>query len=149
MPKRVVADANVLVKWFVPEEYSDSAELLMNDHLHGIVTVTAPLYALLEFTNTLRKYVIRGLLSKDMVIRALKLLEEVDIEYVSMTFDTLREAFSYALEKGVTVYDACYILLARNYGVNMYTADEKLLGKLANEEENVKHIKEYHTHDFH
>ena len=143
MPKRVVIDANVLVKWFIPEDYSDFATMIMHDHLYGRVTVIAPSYAILEFANTLRKYVVRGILSESDAISAFKLLEKMEVEYVPITFDVVREALSYAFEKGITVYDACYVLLAKKYGVEMYTADEKLLKRLREKEENVKHINDY------
>lgn len=143
MPKRVVVDANILVKWFIPEDYSEHAAALMNDHLHGVVTAVAPSYAILEFANTLRKYVARKLLSRSDAIDALKLLEKIEVEFISITFDFLREALKYAIKKSVTVYDAYYILLAKKYGAEMFTADEKLLRKLADKERNLKHIKNY------
>lgn len=59
----------------------------MNDHLHGVVTAVAPSYAILEFTNTLRKYVTRKLLSKKDAVDALKLLEEVEVKFIPITFD--------------------------------------------------------------
>jgi len=143
MPKRVVVDANVLVKWFVPEDYSDLATVIMNDHLYGVVTIVAPSYAILEFTNTLRKYVVKGILSESDAINALRLLKKMEVEYVPITFDVVEEALSYAFEKGITVYDAYYILLAKKYDAKMYTADEKLLKRIGREEESVKHIKDY------
>jgi len=115
----------------------------MNDHLHGVVTAVAPSYAILEFANTLRKYVARKLLSRSDAIDALKLLEKIEVEFISITFDFLREALKYAIKKSVTVYDAYYILLAKKYGAEMFTADEKLLRKLADKERNLKHIKNY------
>ncbi|RLB80298.1 MAG: VapC toxin family PIN domain ribonuclease, partial [Deltaproteobacteria bacterium] len=127
MPRRVVADACVLVKWFVPEDFSEEALRLMGDHLRGVVSVVAPSFAVLEFVNALRKYVVRSVLSEDDVREAVRLLERAEVEYVSVGFDVLREALECALEWGVTVYDACYIVLARRFGVEVYTADEKLL----------------------
>ncbi len=57
---RVVVDSNVLIKWFISEKYSDCAKKIRDDHIRGYVNVVVPAYALLEFSNTLRKYVNRG-----------------------------------------------------------------------------------------
>ncbi len=140
---RVVADSNVLVKWFIPEDYSEYAVVLRDDHLYGRVDVIAPVYAVLEFTNCMRKYVVRGLLKKDYAIKALNYLREANIIFEDITYDLAKKSLEYAIEKHITVYDSYYIMLARKYDTVMYTADEKLLSKLQGKEQCVKHVKEY------
>jgi len=142
MPRRVVVDANILVKRFVPEDYSDSAAAILRDHLLGRVTAAVPSYAVIEFASALRKYVARGLLSEGDAVSAIRLLERVGVEYAPVTFDVVREALGYALKRGVTVYDACYVLLAKRYGTKVYTADEKLLRRLKGEG-SVEHVRNY------
>ncbi len=44
------------------KKYSDCAKKIRDDHIRGYVNVVAPAYAFLEFSNTLRKYVNRGIL---------------------------------------------------------------------------------------
>ena len=139
----VVADSNVLVKWYIPEKYSEEAVLMRNDYLYGRIKVIAPTYALLEFANTLRKYVVRKLITyKDAVI-ALNLLLETRIEYVSIFSDYMNEVLEYSMDNNVTVYDAYYIVLAKRNNAYMYTADEKLLDKVKDKEPLVRHIKDY------
>jgi len=139
----VVADSNVIVKWFIPEEYSEHAVVLRNDHLYGRVNVIAPVYAILEFANSMRKYVIRNILNKDKAIKALEYLEKTNVTYVDIEFDLARKALKYAMENHVTVYDSYYIVLARKHNTVVYTADEKLLSRLKGRESHIKHIIEY------
>ena len=139
----IIADSNIIVKWFIPEEYSEYAVVLRDDHLYGRVNVIAPVYAILEFANSMRKYVIRGILSKDKAIKALEYLKKTSITYVDINFDLAREALKYAIENHVTAYDSYYIVLARKYNTIAYTADEKLLSRLKGRENHIKHIIEY------
>lgn len=143
MPKIVIADANVLVKWFVPEKYSRQAQALLEDHLKGRIQVVCPAYSLLEFANTMRKYTARNILTAEKAARAMLLLEEAEVIYQPITPDNTTKALSYAMDNGVTVYDAYYIVLASRYNTYFYTADEKLLRKLKSVETRAKHIKDY------
>lgn len=141
--KPIVVDSCIIVKWYIPEKYSEYAIVLRDDYLKGKVDVIAPVYAMIEFTNTLRKYVTRKLVAKEDAIKALKLLEATEIKYIDITIKRLEKALKYSVKKHVTLYDAYYITLAHEYNGIMYTADEKLLRKLENKEQKVKHIREY------
>ena len=139
----IIADSNIIVKWFIPEEYSEYAVVLRDDHLYGRVNVIAPVYAILEFTNSMRKYVIQGILDKDNAIKALEYLGKASVTYVDIEFDLVREALKYAIENHVTAYDSYYIVLARKHNTVVYTADVKLLDRLKGRESHIKHIIEY------
>ena len=141
--ERVVVDSNVLVKWFVPEEYSGYARLLRNDHLLGCVEAVAPRYALLEFYNALRKYHALGVIDEGKLFRIAGLLHEARVTFVDIERSLLDEALAYSLRNQVTVYDAYYIVLASKLDTVAYTADEKLLRKLEGREPRLKHLKEY------
>ncbi len=140
---RVVADSNVIIKWFIIEDYSEYAKMLRNDHLMGHVEVVLPIYALLEIYNTLRKYLIRGFIREEELYKIIELLHEVRIHFMEITRDLLDEALSYSIKNHVTVYDAYYIVLAHKLNTVFYTADEKLLKRLEGKEPRVRHIKEY------
>ena len=141
--ERVVADSNVLVKWFIPEKYSEYAKLLRNDHLLGYVEVVAPKHALLEFYNALRKYYARGILDEEKVYKIARLLHEAQVVFVDIEEELLSKALSYSIKNHVTVYDAYYIVLAENIDTIVYTADEKLLERLRKSGERIRHIREY------
>lgn len=54
-----VPDANVAIKWFFNEEFSDQARLLMARLLDGRDQATAPDLLRLEFAHVLRKRVVQ------------------------------------------------------------------------------------------
>ncbi len=139
----VVADSNVLVKWYIPEKYSEEAIIMRNDFIYDRIKVIAPIYALLEYANTLRKYTIRGLIRKEDAYEALNLLVDTGVEYVDITPSYVYEALRYSIENNVTVYDAYYIVLAKKNNAYMYTADEKLLSKVKGKELRIRHVRDY------
>ncbi len=139
----VVADSNVLVKWYIPEKYSEEAIIMRNDFIYDRIKVIAPIYALLEYANTLRKYAIRGLIRKEDAYEALNLLVDTGVEYVDITPSYVYEALRYSIENNVTVYDAYYIVLAKKNNAYMYTADEKLLSKVKGKELRIRHVRDY------
>jgi len=141
--RKVVADSNVLVKWFIPEDYSREACVLRDDHLYGRVHVIAPAYAALEFANSLRKYVARGMIKESAAFKALDLLRKAEVEFINISLDLVSESLKYSIRKNVTVYDASYIVLARKHNTRVYTADEKLLRNLEGRENCIRHVVDY------
>ena len=141
---RVVADASVLVKWVVPEDYSGEASRMRDDHLDGVIRVHTPDLALLEVASALRKYAARGLLTRDQAAEALSLIAEADVAFERVDAGLALEALRLSMDLGVTVYDAAYIALAVRLKAVFYTTDERLLGnpnvkKLAI----ARHIRDY------
>lgn len=139
----VVVDSSVLLKWFIPEDYHEEAKALLRDHLLGRVTAASPAFALLEFANALRKYVVRGLIDTDTAEKILGLLAESPPRLLPEDPESAGRALSYALENGVTVYDARYVVAARDLGTVLYTTDERLLRSLRGRKAPVAHVAEY------
>ena len=125
--KRVVADASVVVKWVIPERYSDEASRLRDDHLSGNVVVHAPDLVLLEVASALRKYAAKGLISRDQAEEALLLVSSAEIRLEHIDSELARRALELSLDLGVTVYDAAYIATALRLTAPLYTSDEELL----------------------
>ena len=50
----VVADASVIVKWFIEEQGSDKALILRDRHISGVMTISIPVLALYEVLNALK-----------------------------------------------------------------------------------------------
>ncbi len=143
MRASVVADASVVLKWFIEEDYSGHARLLRDDHLYGRVTVHAPNILMVEVANALRKYVARGLLTREQAMRGVRALYEAGIRLEEVSPELLLEALGYSIDNNVTVYDALYVVLARRLGTKAYTADEKLLSALEGRDDAVAHIESY------
>ncbi len=141
--ERVVIGSNVMVKWFIPGDYSEQALALCSDYLAGTIDIAVPAYSILEFSNALRKCYVRNIINFNQVFKIMKLLQEMRINFIHIDKDVLIKALEYSLERHVTVYDAYYIILAYELDTIFYTADEKLLKRLSGKDSRVKHIRTY------
>lgn len=74
--KRVVVDASVAVKWFLPEIHGEAAARL----LEGRHVLLAPDLLFPEVGNVLWKRVSRGELSEEDAVAVLEALDAVSIE---------------------------------------------------------------------
>ncbi len=84
-----------------------------------------------ECANIFWKHVRRLKIQPVHAQRSLRNLTSLILFTVSSTF-VVHEALDLALEYDLTAYDATYVTLSQKLGVPFVTADEKLLGKLAN-----------------
>jgi len=125
----IVIDASALACFLLKEDgWREVAEALKDGAL-------SPDFVLKEVSNAILKRFRRGEMSKEEVdasLRALKALVgralkfEVEGEYVE-------EAIKLAMEKGITVYDAIYIVFSKNKNLALMTADRGQ-AKVASEE---------------
>jgi predicted nucleic acid-binding protein len=121
-----VLDASVVIKWFVPEIYSQEARrLLQADHQYFAPDL---LYA--ETSNAIWKKVRRGELSSGQGRRLVTDLESVAIETVP-TRGLASDAYTLAIATGCSVYDCLYLALGVRLDTKMITADERLAATLS------------------
>lgn len=117
---RIVVDASVLIKWYVPEIHSKDAELLLNHSLQ----IHAPELAIPEIGNVLWKKCKLGQLSAR---ESLKIADEILKE--NITFHAQAPLLRISLERanatGQTVHDWTYMALAISLGALFVTADRK------------------------
>jgi len=120
-----VVDASVVIKWFVPEIYSEEARrLLRADHQYFAPDL---LYA--ETSNAIWKKVRRGELSSDQGRRLVADLESIAIDTVP-TRALANDAYTLAIATGCSVYDCMYLALGVRLDTKMITADERLVARL-------------------
>jgi predicted nucleic acid-binding protein len=124
--KKVVADASVVVKWFVPEIHSAAATRL----LESDIVVCAPDLIFPEFGNILWKKVRRGELTRDETDEILAAFSALPVE-VHSSAALLAGACELALALDRTVYDSVYLALAIAQDCVLVTADAKFRAALA------------------
>ena len=137
-----VVDASVGVKWFIEEDYSDNADKLLEDFANGRVELKAPKSFMQEFCNAIRKYVIRGLLNKQLARKYIEEMSKIPIDYIEIDWKITKDAYEKALELSITVYDAIYIVIADMLDATMVTADSRLYRRLKDHVK-ILHIKDY------
>jgi predicted nucleic acid-binding protein len=123
--ERVVVDASVAVKWFLPEIHSEAAERL----LHPNYYCYAPELIVVECMDALRKHVRRsGVAAVDATQMVRELLSVVSTPYSA---HLAPEAFRIAVDHGRRVYDSLYVALALQEGLRLVTADQRLLNAVS------------------
>ena len=122
---RFVVDASVVIKWYLPEDYSDYAERLLNPELELLV----PDLLFSEIGNIAWKHVTRDIYSRQKATTILDALEAVP--FIVWSAKSLRHnAFDIACRTKRTFYDSLYIALAEKTACKMVTADRKLFNSL-------------------
>jgi len=127
---KLVIDANVLIKLYVPEVLSQKADSLFRDAENRRIDLIAPDLIYPEAGNILWKKqrlkelsrpdveeITEAILSLPLVVEPVKLL--------------LPLAVDIAIGYNITVYDAAYVALATVYKTALITADKKLVDILS------------------
>jgi predicted nucleic acid-binding protein len=116
-----VIDASVVVKWFVPEIYSDAARRLL-ELPHEYV---APDLLFAETANTIWKKIRREELTAEEGQQLVADIGQIAVETISCRA-LAEDAHALASATGRTVYDSMYIALAVRLNTRAITADERL-----------------------
>ncbi len=116
-----VVDCSVALKWYVPEQHSQSASRLLD----GQQELHAPDLLLPEFGNCLWKKCRLGELPETESRSILPALGKVPIRIHSSEV-LLEAALELALHTARTVYDSLYIALAMLLDCPFVTADQRL-----------------------
>jgi predicted nucleic acid-binding protein len=126
---RWVIDASVVCKLLLPEPQADLATELLNSSRE----LFAPDFVRVETANVLWKWVRRGELEPlDAQVRLMQ-MESFPITLRSAN-TLLYPSMDIAVAADRTVYDSCYIALARALNVPCVTADRRLVNALASTE---------------
>jgi len=116
-----VVDASVAIKWFVEEDLSEAAEVLLG---YG-EPLFAPELLLAEIGNVLWKKVIRGEITPDQAYEIAAKTEAGVPALYSLRLLSVR-ALEIALTLGHPVYDCFYIACAEMADGVVVTADQRL-----------------------
>ena len=135
-----VVDANIVIKWFVPEVHSDAARRLLA-YRHSYV---APDLLFAETANTIWKKVRRGELSARNGERLVADIGRAAVETVPCRA-LASDAYVLASAGGQSAYDAMYLALAVRLDTRMITADERLAGALVATPSLAAHIQTVQT----
>lgn len=137
--KVVVADASVIVKWFVDEEDTKKALALRQDYIDGKVDVACPNLLPYEVLNALRYNPEFGQEQTGVAAKALAQYQ-LWMYPISGELATLCIKNSYAY--GMSLYDSTYVSLAEYLDSPLYTADKKILDKVG-KSGRFKHISDF------
>ncbi|HKZ62079.1 MAG TPA: type II toxin-antitoxin system VapC family toxin [Nitrososphaera sp.] len=120
----VVADASVIVKWFVDEEYTKKALELRQGYIDGKVDIACPSLLPYEVLNALRYNPEFG---EEQARIASDALEKYQLRLYPILGEMASLCIKNSFAHGISLYDSSYVSLAEYLGVPLYTADEKIL----------------------
>jgi predicted nucleic acid-binding protein len=135
-----VVDASVVVKWFLPESDSVSADFLLEQFLNNEVDLIAPDILLLEIASSLwKRVVLRKELTADEGNLIYRDLLTMPLSLIAA--ETLAEAaLQWAIKHKHPVYDALYCTLAVDRQCDFVTADQTLVNKFRADFPFVRHL---------
>jgi predicted nucleic acid-binding protein len=119
-----------MVKVFVVEQDSPRATALLQAAADGRYRLAAPDFMAIEFGNVLWKYVRRTVLSEEEAWQALGDFPYDRIEWLSARI-MVSQAFRFALEYDIAVYDGAFLAGAESLAVDLVTSDEALHRKVS------------------
>jgi predicted nucleic acid-binding protein len=128
--QEICLDANVVVKWFLPEELRDQATALAEECQASDVRMIAPEFVYAEVSSAVRRRVYRELLLPAEGLLAVGLLMSTPITPYDARYlyrQAWRIAETYQLP---TLYDAYYLALSELRECVFWTADERLVNSV-------------------
>jgi predicted nucleic acid-binding protein len=140
----IIIDANVVVKWFVVEEFKEQAISLRDDYINNKIELSAPVILPFEVLNAIF-YSKKGISNIELENIGKSLLY-YGIKLFPMNEKLLLETVDIALKMNITIYDAVYVSLAKIRNSNLFTADSHLINKLDDLTKTfVRHISTYQS----
>ncbi len=122
--KDLVIDSSVSVKWFIEEDNSDIAQIILDEYKSKNISFLAPNLIYAEFGNIVwKKQVFQGLdaLDADLAVQKFKRIS-FTLTPVTVLFD---DAYRIAVKYKRTFYDSLYLALSIRENCEFVTADEK------------------------
>lgn len=140
--RRYVVDASVVVKWVLDDENHVAQARALRDAclIDGAVELHAPVLFVYELTNAIRSASRRLRLPADLAQEALSNLLEAP---VTLHPPAPHDALDIALRLTISGYDASYVALAGELGVECWSGDERLVRASEQGARYVRSIGEY------
>ena len=133
----VVADASVVVKWFVEEQDTDTAVSLRDAYINGQIELAAPSLLSYEVLNALRY---GDLFDEEELAVVEQSLVEYGLDLVP--FRRIDGLGTVAIETDLTVYHAAYLAVAADRNEQLLTTDEELI-EAGTQFADVRHLTEF------
>lgn len=137
--KVAVADASVIVKWFVDEEDTKKALALRQAYIDGKVDIACPNLLPYKVLNALRHNIEFG---AERTRTAAEALEKYQLWQYPILGELAALCIKNSFAYGMSLYDSAYVSLAEYLDCTLYTADQKILDKVSNPKK-FKHISNF------
>ena len=142
MPRPVVVDASVVLKWQLDDEQAVAQAVALRDDflLHGRVSLAAPFLLVFDLTNGILTATRQGRLSRDQAEEGLTLLLAAGIRVLAV--DAAR-VFSLSIRWKLSAYDGAYLSLAEKLNCEVWTGDRAFYTACRGKASRVRWIGDY------
>lgn len=124
MPKKIVLDASVVLKWFSPEPAAELAlQIYKSIKTHKLIAV-APIFLLVETMNILIR---KKQVAPNLVRKALAKVSTCGIVFTDISPAKMDELQQIVSNYKVSAYDGLYLWLAQQEECKLLTVDRELL----------------------
>jgi predicted nucleic acid-binding protein len=137
--ERVVADASVIVKFFVNEEYTERALALRDAYISKQLELSEPSLMIYEVLNAVRFS--KRNFTREELNMILRSMHEYEFNITEINYDLSVKITEISTKYRISIYDATYVALAEKTKSKLYTSDSKLI-KAVNLHF-IKHIKDF------
>ena len=131
LPRELVLDTSVSIKFYLPEEWREEALALLAAVGESRVKLLVPSTVQPELFNALWQQHRRGMLSREEVGEYWGDFSVTSVDLYAPE-DLMPRAAQIALKTGVIIYDALFLALAEDAETLLVTADDRLLNALRN-----------------
>lgn len=133
MNSKVCIDASFILKLVLPEDYSEKIHLIWAEWIEKRKRVYAPYLLMYETHSVIRNKVYREEITSNEGIAASEILRELEIILYHSPM-TVKIAWDFAKKYNrPTLYDTFYLAVAKEIESEFWTADQKLVNSLNNE----------------
>lgn len=140
--KRVVLDASVILKWYLPDEDQGEAALeLLKRYVSDNLEIIAPFLLEYELMNGLLVARKRARIPEDRIISAIEGFTNLQIRLSGLSGQYSRIVYFFH-SYNLSAYDASYLSLAESEKIPFITADEALYKAVQKDFHWVKHLGE-------
>ncbi len=139
---KIVVDSSVVIKWFIPQDYSSEANKILNLYQQSQVILLAPDLIYAEIGNIIWKMGrFQGLESVDAQA-ILDLFEQIQFNIITSK-QLLESAYRFATNYQRSVYDSLYVVLSIRENCKFVTADSKLYNAVCKQVKNIKLVQNW------
>lgn len=140
MPKRLVIDSSVALKWWLDdEEFVEEARVLLNELVGGKIELVVPELWLYEIANGINTAVKRGRISNDTGEEFIEELQSITATLVPVN-SYLTKTYKESAKYNHAIYDIVYMVVAENKQIPFITADKKFCDKVKSKKPFVTHL---------
>ena len=120
----MILDTSVIFKWYVKSGEADTAkaDLILEKFVAGAENIKIPDLLIYELSNAL--FFCKRLSLRDKQSAIAKLFD-LDIEIIPINKNNIAESILIADQQNITIYDAIYLALAKDFNEPLVTANPK------------------------